>query len=213
MPVPNFIYDGDMTIATQDGAGTWVLPFEGVGDTQSFEYIAYFTQLAANYLPLRNAIQPLGGYEVMQTIVTARGTAYLVEESDINYIAPGLIRFKRRYVSLPVTRYEGNSFVYPIQFLSTTATYVWDSPPAEPTVAELPLTINGRIKYEYSLTKPDVIYAPKVAVVFGTTLTFGGWGALVDGQEYAAFDSEISIYVGGIWQRKTQYFVNKAAVT
>ena len=206
MSVPAFIYDGTLSTATQDGPATWHLPFQDRGDTQSFEYKAMFTQLAANFVPLQNSQNPLTTFENVQAIVTARGVAYLVEEGDPTDAGAGLLRFSRTYASLPRTRYEKTTIVYPYQFLSIDPGYDWDNPPEFPEVAELPLTLSATVTYEYFLhAVPDVLYAPKVKTAFGRVFYFGGWasGSVLPGQEILAEDSETRIYKPGMMERKS----------
>ncbi len=175
MPVPNSFRDGDMTIATQDGPGWWSLPFEPVGDTQSFEYHANFTQLAANYTPLKNYLNFIPSFtqtaEQMQSIATPRGIAYLVEEGETQDIGCGVLKFKRTYASIPVNRVEGTTVSYSIQLPSVGASYTWTNPPPAPEVGEFPIACAGWYKYEYfNATYPPVIYAPRVTSVFNTLL-------------------------------------------
>jgi hypothetical protein len=213
MSVPNQIRDGDWTIATQDGPATWSLPFQSKGDTQSFEYKAKFKQYAANYTPLKNPLNglvtpPITPHETIQTISVTRGgasvTAYLVEESDTTDEGCGILSFTRTYASLPSTRTEQSTLTYPFQFISTTLTFDWTSPPVAPEVAELPLLVNADIVYEYSLAKPAITYAPKVYSVFNKLVYVGTYVPL--GSNYfVAEDSAIELYRGFFYQKRTPY--------
>ena len=213
MSVPNQIRDGDWTIAQQDGPATWSLPFQSKGDTQSFEYKAKFKQYAANYTPLKNPLNglvtpPITPHETIQTISVTRGsasvTAYLVEESDTTDEGCGILSFTRTYASLPSTRTEQSTLTYPFQFISTTLTFDWTSPPVAPEVAELPLLVNADIVYEYSLEKPAITYAPKVYSVFNKLVYVGTYVPL--GSNYfVAEDSAIELYRGFFYQKRTPY--------
>jgi hypothetical protein len=214
MSVPNQIRDGDWTVATQDGPATWSLPFQSQGDTQTFEYKAKFKQYAANYVPLQNSLAgfntpPITSHEQITTISTARGTAYLVEESETSDVGCGILEFTRTYASLPVKRTEQSTITYPFQFVSTSGTYSWTTPPPEPTVAELPLVVNANVVYEYSLQMQTVIRAPKVFSVFGTLLYIG---TPATGTFFVAEDSAIKLYRGYFYERRTVY-VNSATFT
>ena len=213
MSVPNQIRDGDWTVATQDGPATWSLPFQSKGDTQSFEYKAKFMQYAANYTPLKNSLAPFNtppttNHEQLSTITVTRGgvpvTAYLIDESDTTDEGCGILSFTRTYASLPSTRTEQSTITYPFQFVSTTLSYDWTSPPVAPEVAELPVTVNADIVYEYSLTKPSIIYAPKVFSVFGRLVYIGSPTPLGAGY-FVAEDSAIELYRGFFYQRKAVY--------
>lgn len=194
MAIPHQITDGSFATAVQNGPGTWSLPFQDKGDTQSFEYKAMFRQDQSTYVPLQNSYNAYTGREYLSSIVTARGVAYLVSESDTRAIGNGLLEFERTYASLPRTRYEGGSLPYSLQNLQES--------PAE--VQNLILTLNSRIKYEYFLTQPDVLVAQRVEVVFGSVVTFGGWAidSIPEGSEFLAEDSETTIYKG-FFQRRS----------
>jgi hypothetical protein len=205
MAIPSQITDGSFSTAVQHGPATWSLPFQDRGDTQSFEYRAVFRQDQSTYTPLRNSYNPFTGYEYLSSIVTARGVAYLVAEGDTRSIGNGILEFERTYASLPRTRKEGTSITYPLQFLATPASTDVDIPPDKPSVEELPLTLNATTTYEYFLTVPDVLYAPKVFVVFGSVWYFGDFSAAAidPGSEILAENSETTIYKPGMWQRKS----------
>lgn len=210
MSVPNQINDGNWTVATQTGPGWWTLPFEDKGDTQSFEYHAKFRQAAANYTPLRNtagvfAVPPMTPRESITSITTARGKAYLVSESETTDVGCGILEFTRTYASLPVKRTEGSTITYAVQFVSSLGAFSFTGPPPLPQVAELPLTINADVVYEYSLDKPAVIVAPRVTSIFGTLLYLGNWTQPVANNYVVAEDSAISIYRGFFYQRRTPY--------
>ena len=207
MSVPNQINDGNWTVATQTGPGWWSLPFQANGDTRSFEYHAKFRQAAANYTPMSNStlaynVPPLTGKESITGITTSRGVAYLVEESETSDVGCGILEFTRTYASLPVTRTEQSTITYPFQFVSTSGTYSWTTPPAEPTVAELPLVVNANVVYEYSLSMQSVIRAPKVFSIFGTLLYIG---TPATGTFFVAEDSAIKLYRGYFYERRTVY--------
>lgn len=213
MSVPNRIRDGDFTIAQQNGPATWTLPFQSKGDTQTFEYKAKFRQYAANYTPLKNPLNglvspPITPHETIQTISLTRGgvsvTAYLVEEGETTDVGCGILEFTRIYSSLPSTRTEQSTITYPFQFISTTLSYDWTTPPVAPEVQELPITVNADVVYEYSLAKPSIIYAPKVFSVFGRLVYIGAPTPLGAGY-FVAEDSAIELYRGFFYQRKSVY--------
>ena len=213
MSVPNQINDGNWTVATQTGPGWWTLPFVSKGDTPSFEYHAKFRQAAANYTPLKNSLAPFNtppttNHELLSTLVVSRGgvsvTTYLVDESETSDVGCGILEFTRTYASLPTTRTEQSTITYPFQFVSTTLSYDWTSPPVAPEVAELPITVNADVVYEDSLTKPSITYAPKVFSVFGRLVYIGSPTPLGAGY-FVAEDSAIELYRGFFYQRKSVY--------
>ena len=179
------------------------------GDTQSFEYHAKFRQAAASYTPIKNLLlptnpPPIQNHEVITSITTSRGVAYLVEESETTDVGCGILEFTRTYASIPATRTEQSTITYPFQFVSTTATYDWANPPPFPEVAELPLLVNATIVYEYSLNPLAIIYAPKVFSVFGRLVYIGSPSPLETGY-FVAEDSAIELYRGFFYQRRSVY--------
>lgn len=231
MSTPNTIYDGGpgggtVTAVTQDGPGWFTKPFEARGDTQSWEYHAYFTCLAANYIPVVNTVAFIPVFpnkiELMQTLVTSKGIGYLVNEEDATEVSCSLMRFKRTYASQPVTRYEGTTLTYSRQFLSTFAEYTWTNPPPLPEVNEWAVPLKGWYKFEYFISEvPDIVYAPRVNTIFNTILYIpfqsatpgdGGWPPTYTAP-FVAQDSEINIYKASIIERKTLYAVWPTTVT
>lgn len=197
MAIPNQITDGSFATAVQNGPATWSRPFENVGDTQSFEYTAIFRQDASTYTPFSNSLNLVTLMELPVSITTSKGVAYLVSESETRSIECGLLEFSRTYASLPRTRYEHGTTIYSQQFYTAT-----------PEIEAIPLTLNARFKYEYSLTPPAQLYTNKVGVAFDTLYTYGDWTAttgtpVADGVEFLSEDSETTIYRGVFFQRKS----------
>lgn len=198
MAIPNQITDGSFTTAVQNGPATWRRPFQDRGDTISFEYLAMFQQDQASYLPTNNSLNLVTGYEVAQSISTARGLAYLVEETEPRHVGSGILEFQRTYASLPRTRYEEGTVGYTQQYYDFT-----------PAIETAVYTLNARIKYEYFLTRPSVLYARKVAIFFDTLYFIGDWTSatagteVVDGIEFLGEDSETTVYRGIFFQRKS----------
>lgn len=203
MPVPTYIYDGDLTAARERGPIEWHEPFRDKGDTSSYEVRQKYWQLAGYYRPTVNPVNGFNRYETMVTYSTPRGTAYLVEESDATHVEPGILEFTRTYASIPRTRYEKGSIVYSQQFESTNVTYGFENPPGGTEVEEIPQSVNAAVKYEYGLTEFSQLYTPKVYVLFGRRLTSSGYVAPTAGVEFLAEDSTQGIYKGGIFFRRS----------
>lgn len=195
MAVPRIVDDGDFQTAGVIGSPEWSTPFALQGDALTFEMRLKYRIDQARYKRAKN----------MQRVATPKGIAYLVDESDTSDIGLGVLEFTRTYASLPKLRIEGTSIVYPFQYLSTSASYDWATPPAEPAVFEVPLNVNAEIQYEYFLKRPVAQVAPKVAVIYGTVFRYGGWGTIFPGQRVLAEDSTIEIYKAGIYVRRGVY--------
>lgn len=217
MSTPSIIYDGNLAVATQDGPGWSTRPFQDRNDTQSFEFHAYFTQLAANYVPFvnpRNTLIAFGStsptiayVENMTAYTTPLGTAYLVHEDEPSEVNnTGLLRFRRTFASMPGTRYEACEVAHSFQILSTTAGL---GEAGTNEVQEFQFTLQGYRKYEYFReTVPSIIQAPAVFVMFGAAYKKGGYPvANTPGTSYVSKDSVISIYKGQFYERMTLYYI------
>lgn len=217
MSTPAIIYDGNLHNIVQDGPGWFTLPFQSRGDTQSWEWHCYYTQLASDYYGVKNVQQPVAGIplgiqttiEQMQSINTARGTGYLVEESEpqeLNNTA--WLRFRRTYASIPVNRFEGTTVSYARQFLSINPEYTWVNPPPEPTVNEWVVPLQGYYTFEYAVGQYlPILYAPRISVMFQKILYIPNQASWPPDytKPFVAQDSERGIYKGGITYRKTLY--------
>jgi len=195
MSVPSYINDGNYNVEQQVGCDEWQRPFSAVGDQRSFEVHRTYRVSEPKY----KAMRP------MTRIKTREGFAYLVEESEASNIGLGILEFKRVFASVPQSRKEGTTIANTVQFLSTSVSYDWTTPPPEPSVTEITGTTAGIAKYEYFLGLPEPLIAPRVAVLFGSVVQFGDWGNLQIGRYYPAEDSEVGIYKGGIYFRRTIY--------
>ena len=227
MSVPNRIFDGDLTVATQDGPGWFVHPFQDVGDTQSWEWHANYTQLASSFLPFQNNKIAWPGFvpnvELMQSINTVKGIGYLVHEDEPTEIGgTALLRFKRIYAGKPYTRYEGCEVNYAFMIPANAASYSWTSPPPQPEVAEFPMTLPGYRKYEYFISSyPAVIAAPRVSALFYTYVYYPFYSVTPDDGGFpptytvpwVAKDSVIKIYKGAFVERMTVYVNGALPVT
>lgn len=204
MSVPNYVADGNYSVAVQSGPGIFSLPFQSEGDTKSYEWKAMFRMKASSYSPIINSRNVATSVELLSSYVTPRGVAYLINQGDASDIGAGIVEFSRTY-AMYYTRYVAQSIVWPYQFLSTSADYTWTNPPASPEVSELPLALNARVKWEYGLTEFEQIYAPKVATIFNTVVTFGGWPDMGPiGGWFAAENSEQGIFNGFHFRKTVQ---------
>lgn len=193
MAVPRIINDGNFNLERQVGCDEWRTPFSDKGDNRTFEVDKKYRIDQTRYQRLKE----------MTKIRTVKGDAYLVNEGEAVGVGSGLVEYVRTFSSVPLRRLEGSTIVYAIQFLSTQAVYNFEDAPAAPEVTELPLTLTAQVVWEYFLSYPELIRAPKVAVVNGSIFTFGGWGTFYYGQTILADDTEIGIYKAGIFYRKS----------
>lgn len=195
MPVPRIVDDGSKAVAYQVGASEKVLPFFDRGDPVSWEFRRKMRVQQDKY---KRGV-------LMQQFNTEFGAAYLVEEGPASPIGLGLLEYEQTLASKPEKRTEYSTIVYSFAFSSQQLSYDWQEPPESPTLIENPWTVPCDVDYEYFLQRPPQITAPRLLIVFGSIIKVAGWGTFVPGQRIAAEDSEITIYKGGIYQRKTPY--------
>jgi len=195
MAVPIIVDDGDFDIPQQNGADEYSLPFFDRGDGVSWEVKRKMRVASASY------IRP----KLMRKVKTKFGNAYLVEASDPSEAGNALVEWTETFASLPETRTEGGSIAYSVQFLSTQAVYDFADAPASPEVSEMPLTLACDFVWEYFLDRPAPLISPRVAVINGTIFRLGDFGTFIAGNPVVAEDSEVGIYKGGIYYRKTPY--------
>ena len=210
MSVPSRINDGNWATAAQAGAHEIDTPFADEGDTSTFILTVPYMQDQANYVPLRNYLNPVTGLEQMVPYTALSRTVYLMKETTARPVdnTSGLLKFSRVYAPIPRTRRTKGSIVYQFQFGSLQASYSWADPPAQPEVAEFPLNQDCKFVYEYSLGAPlPAIAAPKVTAMFGNFVKIGGWGNLVAGTQVLAQDTESRIWMGQIYERKSTYII------
>jgi len=197
MPVPSTVSDGVFTIPQQNGPDKYRLPFLDKGDSRSFEIIR----------KMRVAADSFTAPKLMSKIRWDGKYAYLVEMTDPQIVEPDLLEYELTYACVPFTRNEGTSTTFTIQYPSFGASYDWSTPPPEPTITEIPLPMTGRAVYEYFIGAPPTLLAPKIAFVNGTRVQYGGWNQamFVPGAQILADDSDVTIYKGNIYQRRSVY--------
>jgi len=185
MAVPSIVDDGDFSEPMQNGGDEYTMPFYAKGDDVSWE-ITRKMRVASEYY-----VRP----KLMQKVKTRFGNAYRVDMTDPSESGNSLVEWTETLASLPVKRIEGSTIVWALQFLDS----------ATPEVAEIPMTLTAEFEYEYFLTQPEPIIAPKVAIIAGQIAIFNNWGTFYGGQRIAAEDSDVGIYKGRIYYRKTPY--------
>jgi hypothetical protein len=194
------INDGNWNVAQQDGPWRYSFPFANRGDDQTFDAIRTMKQSALTYN---------GPTGQMQSVGTARGTAYMIEASPTRYDDCGVLEWDETFCSVPVKRVEPGSIAYAFQFIYTPVNYNAAAAngviplPDPPQLGDITKTVPCNITYTYSLSTFAPIDAPRVVVLFDRFIYyFGGWGKLIAGQTILAEDATSSIYRGKIYEQK-----------
>lgn len=186
--IPKFIDDGSFTSAVQDGPDRWRYPFFDRGDQASFECLRSFVIREDQY----------SAPALMIGFITRLGLAYLVEEGETQDVEGGLVRVQRTLASVPQTRDEPATYVQTIQHARTVDSVN--------EIVETTATVSATVRYEYGLNPFRPLIAPKVSLVFGEFVYRGGLTGTNKPRDTDPLeDSEVGIYKGRIYYRRTIY--------
>lgn len=193
---PFRVDDGNWKIAKTIKDG-FRFPFFDRGDGRTFEYIRR-QSFDRNFPPNQN---------VMDAVQTIGGIAYLVERGDWEDQGFGIYEQENVYTSIPATRSEGASINYTLQLKRATIGDAMDHGffyNVNFELAELTFTCSAEIVYEYfASTRPQPILKPRLELVFEAMYSIGGLPPTSG--RVAAEDSEVTLYKGRIYQRRTPY--------
>jgi hypothetical protein len=185
---PSQVSDGNWSSLIEESRDM-SFPFSDKGDFDTFEMTLKYKQAKEAYKKLPS----------LSTKQFPLGLTYLVQQGSPSDIGNGLWEFSRTFSMLPASRYEGATIAFPLKFIQTAGVLSF--------LASFSIVTSGEYHYEYFLTKPPTIIAPRfyVGVVviptgFGTFGIASGLPATLIAQ-----DSEVGIYKGGIYYRKTPY--------
>lgn len=202
MPVPSIISD--------NGSGNlgWNViqpysqepdfPFSDKGDNTSFD-------MYQRYKIDKTAYRPRAS---MSTAAFTFGTAYLTKLGRPRDIGNGIYDVEDKFSSLPANRTEYGSFPFTQQWYDTIV-----NTNADPTkyfydvtwdTTEQTFTVKAEIDYEYFLfTPPAPLIKSRVFFIFSRLFYLQGLPQV--GTREIAEDSNVSIYAGKIFCRRTPY--------
>tara|TARA_R110000868_G_scaffold6369_9_gene36295 strand:+ start:4300 stop:4908 length:609 start_codon:yes stop_codon:yes gene_type:complete len=185
---PSQVSDGNWSSLIEESRDM-SFPFSDKGDFDTFEMTLKYKQAKEAYKKLPS----------LSTKQFPLGLTYLVQQGSPSDIGNGLWEFSRTFSMLPASRYEGATIAFPLKliYLAGSASHL----------ITFSIVTSGEYYYEYFLTKPPTIIAPRF--YFGVSIAptgIGTWGA-VSGLPATLIpqDSEVGIYKGGIYYRKTPY--------
>lgn len=174
-------------------------PFSDRGDTGSFEYVQV-EHFDKSLLPRRAS---------MTAIRTGYGTAYLTEVGDLEDQGDGIFEQQCVFSSVPNTRVEGASLNYTLQLKRATIGDAQEHGflyPVNFELAELTFTVSAEIQYEYfAFIRPQPLLKPRLALVFEAMYSIGGLPPSAG--RVAAEDSEVTLYKGKIYCRRTPFVI------
>jgi hypothetical protein len=174
-PAPWRVDDGNHDILLETGRDLR-FPFTERGDGDSFEYIIKYKQDKVAFRKL-----PL-----MTAMDFPLGKAYFVNQGDPTDDGFGQYEFTRTFASLPNTRTEGETVAWTLSIVTIVGPLSTQDNFAAVATAD--------VVYEYFLNvKPDTIRAQRFYIS----------GYLPE--RLLIQDSEVSIYKGKIFQRKSYY--------
>lgn len=149
-------YDGDFSIAQPNGGPIDEIPFPA--DPKPYLYKQRYWQNRSDFSTLALDIPgPFGGFHV--------------GESRFNDEGGGVTSFDREFATLPATRNEYESFVYPFP--------IW-AIGSGGGIQEFPFSVNSRIQFDYfQTTNPELFIdlprAPRIIDVFNVLVPLNGF--------------------------------------
>lgn len=206
MPVPSQIDDGNWK-TRQPMSTDYSIPFSDVGDNDTFKAKVTYRQDKLSYRALPS----------MSVLSTPYGPAYLTKAGDTKDIGCGLYEFVDQFSSVPVKRTEYGSFTYTLQFYESVGESNVDPSKYFYTVTfdleEQTFSTPCEIVYEYSINSPlTPLLKPRLIMLFGRLYFVGG--IPLRGTKQVAEDSQVKIYEGRIFERRTIYVnVNPALIS
>lgn len=193
--VPRQINDGDWRLGNVESVDI-SYPFAQKGDGVSFEATLKITQDKLAYRPLK-----LGDRITIPGVANNSLAGYLVDPGTPRDIGNGLLEYRPVYASIPQKRVEPSSTVWTILLA------IRDGNPITATN-----TFPANVVYEYSLkpfaphTSAKYIQVQDVFYLIKDSVT-GYFGGLPKKGQYVSDDSEVGIYKGLIYYRRTPYVI------
>ena len=209
MNIPRYVNDGNFLVEQQNGPTIFRLPFYDKGDSVSFEATQTFRVQQEFYTPVvvdtaKTFYQSSSRLSDVNFSGSTAISAYSVLETEPEAIGNGLVEYRRTYASVPVTRTEYGSIVYPYQILRTITNT--EDQPFVATVSEIQIPMSCYTKYEYSRSTLTTSQAPQIQVVPSDGVNncviyyLGGWTNPLSG-DVLAKGNEVQIYKGKIHVR------------
>ena len=208
MSVPDQINDGDWRKPNFETVDIRY-PFSERGDGESYEFTPTFTVDKKSYR------RPTIGSELDLRDYNLKG--YLVNSGSPKDIGDGLFRVTQTYASVPMNRREGTTVSISIPWF----TYRREGPKDDsgrrtgPIIFKLETmtrTFSGFNEFEYSLKELKPLTAYAAFMIRGWLYTFPGGdsregtgGSPFGKARRLAQDSEVGIYKGNIFYRKSTY--------
>lgn len=189
MSAPTQIDDGPYRYPGIVGEPQIEFPYANEGDLSAFVY----------HVKYRQDFRYFTALEPMSVFSTPLGDGYLVEPENTDAIGNGLVEWTRVVASIPQTR------VVPVGSVTLNMQYLVTTVGVGYSVEEFPVTRSGTATYEYGLAAFPIQQSPRwFTYLNGTKLAaVGGAGRFAAGDMVLVQDSETTLYMGLIYQRKT----------
>lgn len=200
MSVPSQISDGNWN-SLQYETINLSYPFADKGDGESVEAELTYTQDKSAYSTpnLGNSI----------TIPGINQRAYLINPGTPTDIGSNLYKFTRTYATLPVKRTEGSTVALTVPLIGKN---VGDT---RFSVESFTITYAADIVYEYFTKMPKPLIALNIFSLFGVIYVIkgseGNVVGLPPGGPYLAENSEVGVYKGKIYYRRSIYAIISTA--
>ncbi len=198
MSVPHVINDGNWNTLTPMSGDSIEFPFSDKGDNVTFKATIPYRQDKDAYRPRAT----------MSVLRHALGTCYLTKLGTPRDIGNNIYEFEDEFSSVPIKRIEQGSLPYVRQWATENITESGSSL----QIDEVPFTLSAEFEFEYFRDKqPEPLIRPRVINIVGRPYAIGGFGlqfSLVGApgnNRVVAEDSEVKIYEGRIYERRTPY--------
>jgi hypothetical protein len=187
MSAPIYISDGDFSAANQIRDWEFEFPFTDQGDPKSF-VARRLMRIESQY------VRPVAF--MSRRTFDSMGYAYLVSTTPAKAVdaQSRIVEYEEVWASVPNRRQIYQTVSYTEQ-----PGYFTDGP----EIVEITKSKNARVVYEYALAPLAQLLAPRLIIIGGTLYSWAGWRFGMT--EALADDSENTIYLGGIYQRKSAY--------
>lgn len=194
MSLPRQINDGDWSLPNVEMVDL-SYPFSLQGDGVSFEATLKVTQDKLAYRPAQ-----IGDRITVPGVIGNSLLAYLIDQGDPKDIGNGLFEIRRVYASIPQSRTEPSSTVLTIPIGVQAGNLI-----------NITNTYAANVVYEYALQPFKVLTSLKAYQLGNITYiqpaSDGHTIGIPNKGPYLADDSEVGIYKGAIYYRRSIYAI------
>lgn len=191
MPVPIYVDSGNFKVAQQIRDWEFDYPFAADGDNSTF--------IARRTMRVQSGYQTTRGM-YGRLLFRNRGYAYFSDITPLRAVdaQSRLVDYDEIWASVPNKRTTYETISYAEQYLIRPIG-------EDPYILDVVKSTNAATVWEYGLQPLRQLKAPRLQELAGRIYSLNGWGQIEEGASVLAEDSQNSIYMGRIYQRKSYY--------